>query len=1386
MACLMSRGLMSGWTGTHNPTYKADQLDAATEPSTSWSAVSFSGPCNGYLLGFGQLFMNYKADESGGRIDYSSSGATDNPLLSFMRNMLTLATDFNKGFKFLVLADTNVWDKSNDNPAGMSYYSMFSNLTKSGYTFVHASISDLESGGMHYVDDPAFYNQFRGVIVTAQKTSEAYRPSDAFLSTLKNAFIRGLPFIVLQKDGYSGQDTVDRLFPGLLKQESPTFVQLHSSAIDQYTSNLGEDASLSGIDFLDNTRMYFAGSASYSIANGAVGVALDALPGTWYLMDCAQEYELDAEDVTLPVVRQPQCCVESEVQFKQSFDVSMDIAKPTDWRSGVLNNSLVFKWWGDWEELVWKADWLYLRSAGLNSANTSYFRANLITYRNKTYSGSRSYNVMVLNRSNGDVISFDTFDVHNDGEGNTAEALRLSAFLDSLGKSVIVVIVTWDEPKYNMATTPLIDSLVRCGATRYTLQHKVNYRSAYILIGVPGDDTVWGIEYVAGTKDSDPASELAINVALRTDDSARLTPVMSSTRDEVFVGEYLQGSTHFVVDTQFVKYLPQIVNDAATKSFVARVLAAVSRSPSNKNILIASDSWLDRPFSFSEYDPQRTFARLIDVVESFGYNVSYHDIKSLPTAEPKWFTDYSAVICVFADPTGSKEKVREYCYALAVALRLGVGGFFIGDSLGLSDNMNYLLSFYGSELYTVGASGDLSCYDLAAMSVKHQKSTLIQGLSGVMQNDNNNGGALRQEARLLPYVVDRETLQLKELKNSGRTATFEYSKVLDYWDSLRQFAIHGFGSLTDTRFKKIDMSDGDDFYLHMGLPCVLAPDFPSATITDASLVETDGPLAFNARWTDLVTRAYMIDPNGVQSTGSVVEIDWNYSGNYELSHQAIRVIPKGGDVASAYRGWWGCSVYRVYIRGAKYQWHLSADNTGRFYLDGVLIGEVYDSQFGALNGVLAIAEGWHNVEIRHYNNAGDNSSFSKNPSMVSLLIHQSFKPSVQELVTWERHILASLTVSLSEPVKSTPLIIDYATVDGTALAGKDYDQKSGTLVFNKGEQTKTISVEIIGETRIEPDEEFYVDILQSRGTPTKSRGVVTIVTDEAPTPGGTAMASGADGVMYYAVDFGSDTKVVVATIVPYTQPDRMDVFDGDGNYVVSSNAENDAVIGNVSPKFDYKAWVAAGGTATMALSQNLPKHSGYSTVFVPHYIDDDAGSSFYMRIEGAQSTGWNARTYIDRLPIAAKASTGSPVVFNSDIFNCHGILTMFDLSLNTSGPTTFRFSLTRLADGTYGIGGMKTATGVDVLDGYQMRVSAGAKLVAKRKGVLVGQSAYAAVGETVTLDVAYDPAQHDKYLELYVYADPAPSAANRGAFFTSGVQVGDQTRLDWECVVTTV
>ena len=38
--------------------------------------------------------------------------------------------------------------------------------------------------------------------------------------------------------------------------------------------------------------------------------------------------------------------------------------------------------------------------------------------------------------------------------------------------------------------------------------------------------------------------------------------------------------------------------------------------------------------------------------------------------------------------------------------------------------------------------------------------------------------------------------------------------------------------------------------------------------------------------------------------------------------------------------------------------------------------------------------------------------------------------------------------------------VDYVTVDGTAVAGRDYEPKSGTLVFGRRDLTKTIWVPV--------------------------------------------------------------------------------------------------------------------------------------------------------------------------------------------------------------------------------------------------------------------------------------------------------------------------------------
>lgn len=61
------------------------------------------------------------------------------------------------------------------------------------------------------------------------------------------------------------------------------------------------------------------------------------------------------------------------------------------------------------------------------------------------------------------------------------------------------------------------------------------------------------------------------------------------------------------------------------------------------------------------------------------------------------------------------------------------------------------------------------------------------------------------------------------------------------------------------------------------------------------------------------------------------------------------------------------------------------------------------------------------------------------------------------------------------------LSVDYSTRDGTATAGEDYLAVSDTLVLYPGETQAAIAVEIMGDTRPEPDETFYLDVFNPQG-----------------------------------------------------------------------------------------------------------------------------------------------------------------------------------------------------------------------------------------------------------------------------------------------------------------
>ncbi|WP_295133221.1 Calx-beta domain-containing protein [uncultured Reyranella sp.] len=95
----------------------------------------------------------------------------------------------------------------------------------------------------------------------------------------------------------------------------------------------------------------------------------------------------------------------------------------------------------------------------------------------------------------------------------------------------------------------------------------------------------------------------------------------------------------------------------------------------------------------------------------------------------------------------------------------------------------------------------------------------------------------------------------------------------------------------------------------------------------------------------------------------------------------------------------------------------------------------------------------------------------------------------------------TFTVSLSSPATG-PVTVNFATANGTAVAGSDYVAQSGTLTFAAGETQKTIQIATIGDAVVEANEGFSVVLSSATGaTIADATGIGTIVNDDVATPG---------------------------------------------------------------------------------------------------------------------------------------------------------------------------------------------------------------------------------------------------------------------------------------------
>jgi hypothetical protein len=79
----------------------------------------------------------------------------------------------------------------------------------------------------------------------------------------------------------------------------------------------------------------------------------------------------------------------------------------------------------------------------------------------------------------------------------------------------------------------------------------------------------------------------------------------------------------------------------------------------------------------------------------------------------------------------------------------------------------------------------------------------------------------------------------------------------------------------------------------------------------------------------------------------------------------------------------------------------------------------------------------------------------------------------------------------------SPVTIDYATANGSAIAGTDYVAASGTLTFPVGVTSQPITVNVIGDTQVEPNRTFFVNLSNATGaTILTTQATGTIVDDD--------------------------------------------------------------------------------------------------------------------------------------------------------------------------------------------------------------------------------------------------------------------------------------------------
>ncbi len=279
---------------------------------------------------------------------------------------------------------------------------------------------------------------------------------------------------------------------------------------------------------------------------------------------------------------------------------------------------------------------------------------------------------------------------------------------------------------------------------------------------------------------------------------------------------------------------------------------------------------------------------------------------------------------------------------------------------------------------------------------------------------------------------------------------------------------------------------------------------------------------------------------------------------------------------------------------------------------------------------------------------------------------------------------ATFTVSLL-PASGQPVTVNYATANGTATAGSDYASTSGTLNFAIGETSKTITVNVNGDTTPEAHETFAVNLSSpSNAAIGDGQGQGTINNDDAALSiNDVSLTEGNSGNKTFEFTVSTPFPSVNAVSFNYATADGTATQPGD---YAASNGSASIPAGQTSTKVfvqvvgdntfendeDFFVNLSSPTNATLsdAQGQGTIRNDEASSLFQfssgPNFFADENAGTFTFTVTRTGSTAGGAQ-------VSYSTSDGTATA-GSDYTAASGTLTFAD------GETSKTFSVTLIND----------------------------------------------------------------------------------------------------------